>query len=171
MYCTPQARRVIQNLSFGRTPCSAPVMLPVCCQKAMVGRRGFPFLKRGIDSIQRLPFIMYVNSLIVYFFSTHTADVNEHQAAGLMMNVLMNSFYGTCNLLGPAQGVPSLELIDSLLDHGSVQIWSIIPSLVDDIGENPGVHTKFRNSKAIIASGGKTLPRLNQSLSDSARSR
>ncbi|KAI9750497.1 MAG: Transmembrane osmosensor [Chaenotheca gracillima] len=75
-------------------------------------------------------------------------------AAGAIMNILINPFYGTCNVLGPV-GVPSsVELIDSLLDYGNIKVWSIIPSIVDEIGEIPAVHTKFKNSKIIIASGG-----------------
>lgn len=71
------------------------------------------------------------------------------------MNVLINSFYGTCNVLGPANVTPSLGLIDSLLDHAKISVWSIIPSIVDEIGENPAVHNKFKDSKIIVASGGK----------------
>ena len=71
------------------------------------------------------------------------------------MNVLVNAFYGTCNVLGPANVTPSLGLIDSLLDHARVKVWSIIPSIVDEIGETPAVHNKFKDSKIIIASGGE----------------
>lgn len=71
------------------------------------------------------------------------------------MNVLINAFYGTCNVLGPANVTPSLALIDSLLDHAKIRVWSIIPSIVDEIGESPAVHAKFKDSKIIIASGGE----------------
>ena len=71
------------------------------------------------------------------------------------MNVLVNAFYGTCNVLGPVNVTPSLALIDSLLDQARIKVWSIIPSIVDEIGENPAVHTKFKDSKHIIASGGE----------------
>lgn len=73
------------------------------------------------------------------------------------MNILVNAFYNTCNVLGPAEVTPSLRLIDSLLDHGNIKVWSIIPSIIDDIGENESVHTKFKDSKIIIASGGEDL--------------
>ena len=72
------------------------------------------------------------------------------------MNVLINAFYGTCNVLGPANVSPSLELIDSLLDHANIRVWSIIPSIVDEIGEHPAIHAKFKDSKIIIASGGES---------------
>ena len=71
------------------------------------------------------------------------------------MNVLVNAFYGTCNVLGPANVSPSLALIESLLAHANIKVWSVIPSIVDEIGENPAVHAKFKTSKIIIASGGK----------------
>jgi hypothetical protein len=71
------------------------------------------------------------------------------------MNVLINPFFGTCNVIGPVGQTPSITLIDQLLDYGHIKIWSIIPSIVDDIGETPKVHCKFSTSKVIIASGGK----------------
>ena len=71
------------------------------------------------------------------------------------MNVLVNAFYGTCNVLGPAHISPTLSLIDALLDIGRIDVWSITPSMVDDIGETPAVHEKFKDAKMIIASGGK----------------
>ena len=73
----------------------------------------------------------------------------------MTMNVLVNAFYGTCNVLGPAHVSPSLALIDSLLVHANIKVWHIIPSMIDDIGETPAVHEKFKDAKIIIASGGK----------------
>lgn len=73
----------------------------------------------------------------------------------MTMNILINAFYGTCNVLGPVHVSPSLALIDSLLDHAKIKVWSIIPSIVDEIGETPAVHEKFKDSKVIIASGGE----------------
>ena len=73
----------------------------------------------------------------------------------MTMNVLVNAFYGTCNVLGPAHISPSLALIDTLLDIGRIKVWSIVPSIVDDIGETPAIHEKFKDAKIIIASGGK----------------
>ena len=83
------------------------------------------------------------------------ADLGTHQSAAMTMNVLINAFYGTCNVLGPAHVSPSLALIDSLLDHAKIKVWSIIPSIVDEIGETPAVHEKFKDAKIIIASGGE----------------
>ena len=98
---------------------------------------------------------MYV---VQFFFPSIVefyANIGNHQSAAMTMNILINAFYGTCNVLGPAHVSPNLALIDSLLDHANVKVWSIIPSIVDDIGESPAVHEKFSNAKIIIASGGE----------------
>ena len=83
------------------------------------------------------------------------ADLSTHQSAAMTMNVLINAFYGTCSVLGPAHVSPSLALIDSLLDHAKIKVWCIIPSIVDEIGQTPTVHAKFKDAKIIIASGGE----------------
>ncbi|MCJ1387732.1 hypothetical protein MMC18_000575 [Xylographa bjoerkii] len=74
--------------------------------------------------------------------------------AGLIMNIFITAFYGTCCVLGPSGVTPTLDLIDSLLDHGKINVWSIIPSIVDEVGESSSVRAKFKSSKIIIASGG-----------------
>ena len=73
------------------------------------------------------------------------------------MNILIPAFHGTNNVLGPPNAPPNITLIEALLDHTNINIWSIIPSIVDDIGETPRVHKKFKmkNTKAIVVSGGK----------------
>ncbi|KAI4198519.1 MAG: hypothetical protein LQ350_005248 [Teloschistes chrysophthalmus] len=47
-----------------------------------------------------------------------------------------------------------MNLVESLADHAKIDIWSMVPSLVDELGETPGVLAKFRSSKFICASGG-----------------
>ena len=71
------------------------------------------------------------------------------------MNILARAFYRTSNVIGPVGVLSTINLIDSLIDHTNIKIWSIIPSIVDDIGETPAVSTKFTSAKIIIASGGK----------------
>ena len=71
------------------------------------------------------------------------------------MNVLILSFYGTSNVIGPVGMLPTVNIIDSLIDHTNIKIWSIIPSIVDEIGETPRISSKFANAKIIIVSGGK----------------
>lgn len=73
------------------------------------------------------------------------------------MNVLIRAFYGTSNVIGPVGVLSTVNLIDSLLDHTNVKVWSIIPSIVDEIGETPGISAKFSGAKIIIASGGMKI--------------
>lgn len=75
-------------------------------------------------------------------------------------------------MLGPAHVPPTLALIESLLDHAKIKIWSIIPSIVDDIGESPAIHKKFKDAKVIIASGGEhAFVGANELLANVTRSR
>jgi hypothetical protein len=78
----------------------------------------------------------------------------DHQSAGLIMNMFIPVFYGTSNVLGPAGALPTVDLIDSLLDLTNVKIWHIIPSIVDEIGETPALSARFAHAKIIISSGG-----------------
>ncbi|KAK2612056.1 hypothetical protein QQS21_001905 [Conoideocrella luteorostrata] len=77
-----------------------------------------------------------------------------HHSAGLIMNILVRTYYGTSNVIGPVGVLPTINLIDLLLSHTNIRIWSIIPSIVDEIGETPAIAAKFSTSKIIIASGG-----------------
>ncbi|KAF2146409.1 uncharacterized protein K452DRAFT_264205 [Aplosporella prunicola CBS 121167] len=77
-----------------------------------------------------------------------------YHGAGLLMNILVKTFYDTCNVMGPVGVPPTINLVESLLDHGKIDIWSIIPSIVDDIGEAPHITAKFASAKFIVASGG-----------------
>jgi hypothetical protein len=53
-----------------------------------------------------------------------------------------------------------MNLIESLAEQAKINIWSMVPSLVDELGETPDVLAKFKSSKFICASGGKCLPQL-----------
>ncbi|RYP70479.1 hypothetical protein DL771_005416 [Monosporascus sp. 5C6A] len=74
--------------------------------------------------------------------------------AGMIMNILMNAFYGMQGIIGPEGVIPNMDLIDSMLDHAKIDIWSIVPSLVDELGETPEILSKFKSAKFICASGG-----------------
>ncbi|KAF2270327.1 acetyl-CoA synthetase-like protein [Lojkania enalia] len=78
--------------------------------------------------------------------------------AGIIMNILMPSLFGLHCVLGPASVLPNMNLIESLADHGAIDIWSMVPSLVDELGETPDVLAKFKSSKFICASGGPVSP-------------
>ena len=70
------------------------------------------------------------------------------------MNILLPSLFGLHCILGPAGVLPNMNLVESLVDHGRIDIWSMVPSLVDELGETPDVLAKFKSSKFICASGG-----------------
>lgn len=73
------------------------------------------------------------------------------------MNILMPALFGLHCILGPAGILPNLNLVESIVDHGEIDIWSMVPSLVDELGETPDVLAKFKSSKFICASGGMHL--------------
>ena len=70
------------------------------------------------------------------------------------MDILLPSLFGLHCILGPAGVLPNMNLVESLADHGRIDIWSMVPSLVDELGETPDVLAKFKSSKFICASGG-----------------
>ena len=70
------------------------------------------------------------------------------------MDILLPALFSLHCILGPAGVLPNMNLVESLLDHGRIDIWSMVPSLVDELGETPDVLAKFKSSKFICASGG-----------------
>lgn len=73
------------------------------------------------------------------------------------MDILLPSLFGLHCILGPAGVLPNLNLVESLVDYGNINIWSMVPSLVDELGETPEILAKFKSSKFICASGGKPI--------------
>lgn len=67
-------------------------------------------------------------------------------------------------VLGPAGVLPNMNLIESIAEHAKIDIWHMVPSLCDELGETPDVLAKVKSAKFICASGGKTLPSPNHSL-------
>ncbi|KAF2154527.1 hypothetical protein K461DRAFT_310975 [Myriangium duriaei CBS 260.36] len=74
--------------------------------------------------------------------------------AGIIMNILMPSLYNLRCVLGPTDVLPNINLIDSLADNVKIDIWSMVPSLVDELGETPDVLAKLNSSSFICSSGG-----------------
>jgi hypothetical protein len=73
------------------------------------------------------------------------------------MDVVISPLFGLHCVLGPRDVIPNLELISSLADHIKIDIWSMIPSLTDELGEAPDILPKLSRSKFICASGGKAF--------------
>ncbi|KAF7552329.1 hypothetical protein G7Z17_g4414 [Cylindrodendrum hubeiense] len=78
--------------------------------------------------------------------------------AGVIMDILIPSLFGMHCILGPVGVIPNIGLIESLADHGKIDVWSMVPSLVDELGETSDVLAKFKSSKFICASGGPISP-------------
>lgn len=71
------------------------------------------------------------------------------------MDIVIPALCSLQCILGPPSVLPNLGLLEALADHAKIDIWSMVPSLADELGEHPDVLAKFKPSKFICASGGK----------------
>jgi acyl-CoA synthetase (AMP-forming)/AMP-acid ligase II/aryl carrier-like protein len=78
--------------------------------------------------------------------------------AGVLMDIVIPALCNLHCILGPAGVLPNLGLLELLADHAKIDIWSMVPSLADELGEHPDVLAKFKPSKFICASGGPVSP-------------
>jgi hypothetical protein len=74
------------------------------------------------------------------------------------MDILMPALFNLHCVLGPVGILPNINLIELLAENAKIDIWSMVPSLVDELGETPDVIPKLKSSKFICASGGKNHP-------------
>jgi hypothetical protein len=81
--------------------------------------------------------------------------MRNQQGAGIIMDILMPALFNLHCILGPVGVLPNINLIDILADQADIDIWSMVPSLVDELGETPDVLSKLKSSKFICASGGR----------------
>ncbi|CEI60243.1 hypothetical protein FVEN_g6417 [Fusarium venenatum] len=89
--------------------------------------------------------------------------------AGILMDVVIAPLFGLHCVLGPRDVIPNLELISSLADHIKIDIWSMIPSLTDELGEAPDILPKLSRSKFICASGGPVSSVLGSKVNEHVR--
>ncbi|KAF5249356.1 hypothetical protein FANTH_5437 [Fusarium anthophilum] len=89
--------------------------------------------------------------------------------AGILMDVVISPLFGLHCVLGPRDVIPNLELISSLADHIKIDIWSMIPSLTDELGEAPDILPKLSRSKFICASGGPVSNHLGSKVNEHVR--
>lgn len=59
---------------------------------------------------------------------------------------------------GPVGVLPNLNLVERLAVDVKSDIWSMVPSLVDELGETPEILEKLHPSKFICPSGGPVSP-------------
>lgn len=78
--------------------------------------------------------------------------------AGIIMDILMPALFNLHCVLGPVGVLPNVNLVESLAERAKIDIWSMVPSLVDELGETPDVLAKLKPSKFICASGGPVSP-------------
>jgi hypothetical protein len=71
------------------------------------------------------------------------------------MDIVVPSLFNLHCILGPSGVLPNIGLVESLVDHASIDIWHMVPSLADELGEAPSVLAKFKSAKFVCVSGGK----------------
>lgn len=74
------------------------------------------------------------------------------------MDILMPALFNLQCVLGPVGVLPNLNLVERLAVDVNIDIWSMVPSLVDELGEAPSILAKLARSKFICASGGPVSP-------------
>lgn len=74
------------------------------------------------------------------------------------MDILMPALFNLHCVLGPVGVLPNLNLVERLAVDVKIDIWSMVPSLVDELGETPEILEQLRPSKFICASGGPVSP-------------
>ncbi|KAM3499606.1 hypothetical protein MY10362_007154 [Beauveria mimosiformis] len=78
--------------------------------------------------------------------------------AGIIMNVLLPALFDLHCIMGPVNVLPNVTLVEALAEQARIDIWSMVPSLTDEVGETPDVLAKLAPSKFICASGGPVSP-------------
>ena len=74
------------------------------------------------------------------------------------MDILMPALFNLHCILGPVGVLPNLNLMERLAVDVKIDIWSMVPSLVDELGETPEILEHLCPSKFICASGGPVSP-------------
>lgn len=73
----------------------------------------------------------------------------------MLMDIVVPAFFKLHCILGPPEALPNMALMENLVDHAKIDIWHMIPSLADELGETSELLAKFASSKFICVSGGK----------------
>lgn len=74
------------------------------------------------------------------------------------MDILMPALFNLHCVLGPVGVLLNINLVETLAESAKIDIWSMVPSLVDEVGETPEILEKLKPSKFICASGGPVSP-------------
>ncbi|KAF7551265.1 hypothetical protein G7Z17_g5136 [Cylindrodendrum hubeiense] len=127
-----------------------------------------------MDAIRLLPPTQGDNGMVPWTTGWNDGDriyssFPMSHGAGIIMNILLPSLFGLHCIMGPTGVIPNMHLIDSIAEHARIDIWSMIPSLVDELGETPDVLARFKSSKFICASGGPVSPTSASKVNDTIR--
>ncbi|XWW96173.1 hypothetical protein V2A60_004145 [Cordyceps javanica] len=116
-----------------------------------------------MDAIRLLPAVDGDHGLLPW-----TTDWKEHDriyssfpmshGAGIIMNILLPALLNLHCIMGPVNILPNITLVEALAEQARIDIWSMVPSLTDEVGETPDVLAKLAPSKFICASGGPVSP-------------
>jgi acyl-CoA synthetase (AMP-forming)/AMP-acid ligase II len=136
---------------FLHTSGSTGVPKPIPWSHALIGT---------MDAIRLLPPVEGDGGLVPW-----TSDWKEDSriyssfpmchGAGIIMNILLPALFKLHCVLGPVGVLPNISLMENLADHANIDIWSMVPSLVDELGDTPEVLEKLKSSRFICASGGE----------------
>lgn len=73
------------------------------------------------------------------------------------MDIIVPALFALHCFLGPVGVLPNMHLVEVMADYANIDIWSMVPSLVDELGETPHILAKLKSSKFICASGGTII--------------
>ncbi|PSN59017.1 hypothetical protein BS50DRAFT_594990 [Corynespora cassiicola Philippines] len=111
-----------------------------------------------MDTVRMLP---PVDGLVLWASDWKGGDVIYSSfpmchGAGIIMDILMPVHYDLTCVLGPPEIIANILSIEKLVQSARINIWSMVPLLVDKLGETPDVLDKLRSppSRFICVSGG-----------------
>ncbi|CRG90102.1 Genome polyprotein 1 [Talaromyces islandicus] len=116
-----------------------------------------------MDAIRLLPPVGENADLVPWTFDWNEGDkiyssFPMSHGAGVIMDILMPALFNLQCVLGPVGVLPNLNLVERLAVDVKIDIWSMVPSLVDELGEAQSILTQLAPSKFICASGGPVSP-------------
>ncbi|KAJ6784388.1 hypothetical protein PWT90_05068 [Aphanocladium album] len=153
-YTKTFAEATTEPFCFLHTSGSTGVPKPIPWSHGLIGT---------MDAIRLLPPVDGDHGLAPW-----TADWKAHDrvyssfpmshGAGIIMNILLPALFNLHCVMGPVNILPNITLVEALAEQARIDIWSMVPSLTDEVGETPDVLAKLAPSKFICASGGPVSP-------------
>ncbi|KAM0262592.1 hypothetical protein ACHAQJ_001637 [Trichoderma viride] len=116
-----------------------------------------------MDAVRLLPPVEGYDNLLPWtsnwkLGNTIYSSFPMSHGAGIIMDVLMPALFDLHCVLSPVGVLSNVNLVEKIAQSAKIDIWSMVPSLVDELGETPEVLAKLSQSKFICASGGPVSP-------------